>query len=181
MSIRTTNIRKPLKRLLVPLLLSKNLFLKVKSFIILHFKLYFIYMRQSLNYYIILEISFPYFRNDFKCCLFGQRFFFSIFIDLFCQFIIKLAKEPEKSTSIFLQPSGKMTRSPALKVSSLLQLARTSNKRRLPEPVPRTDSVGMNRLILIELYYFRVLLFLYSPSKVQQYFETCKKTGEKVL
>ena len=134
-------------------------------------------MRQSLNYYIILEISFPYFRNDFKCCLFGQRFFFSIFIDLFCQFIIKLAKEPEKSTSIFLQPSGKMTRSPALKVSSLLQLARTSNKRRLPEPVPRTDSVGMNRLILIELYYFRVLLFLYSPSKVQQYFETCKKTG----
>ena len=36
-------------------------------------------MRQSLNYYIILEISFPYFRNDFKCCLFGQRFFFSIF------------------------------------------------------------------------------------------------------
>ena len=40
-------------------------------------------MRQSLNYNIILEISFPYFRNDFKFCLFGQRFFFSIFIDLF--------------------------------------------------------------------------------------------------
>ena len=40
----------------------------------------------------------------------------------------QLAKEPEKTTSIFLQPSGKMTRSPALKVSSLLQLARTSNK-----------------------------------------------------
>ena len=34
MSIRTTNITKPLKRLLVPLLLSKNPFLKVKSFII---------------------------------------------------------------------------------------------------------------------------------------------------
>ena len=91
----------------------------------------------------------------------------------------QLAKEPEKSTSIFLQPSGKMTRLPVLKVSSLLQLARTSNKRRLPEPVPRTSSGGMNRLILIELYYFRVLLFLYSPSKVQQYFETCKKTGRK--
>ena len=45
-------------------------------------------MRQSLNYYIILEIPFPYFRNDFKFCLFGQRFFFSIFIDLVCQFII---------------------------------------------------------------------------------------------
>ena len=91
----------------------------------------------------------------------------------------QLAKEPEKSTSIFLQPSGKMTRSPVLKVSSLLQLARTSNKRRLPEPVPRTDSGGMNRLILIELYCFRVLLFLYSPSKVQQYFETRKKIGRK--
>ena len=34
MSIRTTNITKPLKRLLVPLLQSKNPFLKVKSFII---------------------------------------------------------------------------------------------------------------------------------------------------
>ena len=44
-------------------------------------------MRQSLNYYIILEISFPYFRNDLKFCLFGQRFFFSIF--------------PFKSTKIF--------------------------------------------------------------------------------
>lgn len=70
-------------------------------------------MRQSLNYYIILEISFPYFRNDFKFCLFGQRFFFSIFIDLLPVYY-QLAKEPEKSTSIFLQPSGKMTRSPVL-------------------------------------------------------------------
>ena len=135
-------------------------------------------MRQSLNYYIILEISFPYFRNDFKFCLFGQRFFFSIFIDLFAN-LLSASQGARKSTSIFLQPSGKMTRSPVLKVSSLLQLARTSNKRRLPEPVPRTGSGGMNRLILIELYYFRVLLFLYSPSKVQQYFETCKKIGEK--
>ena len=79
MSIIITSMTKPLKELRVPHLLPKNLFLKVKSFIILHFKLYFIYMRQSLNYYIILEISFPYFRNDFKFCLFGQRFFFSIF------------------------------------------------------------------------------------------------------
>ena len=38
MSIRTTNITKPLKRLLVPLLQSKNPFLKVIFFIILHFK-----------------------------------------------------------------------------------------------------------------------------------------------
>ena len=86
-SIITTSITKPLKELRVPHLLPKNPFLKVKFLIILHFKLYFIYMRQSLNYYIILEISFPYFRNDFKCCLFGQRFFFSIF--------------PFKSTTIF--------------------------------------------------------------------------------
>ena len=43
-----------------------------------------------------------------------------------------------------------------------------------PEPIG-----GVNRLILIELYCFRVLLFLYSPSKVQQYFETCKKIGRK--
>lgn len=28
-------------------------------------------------------------------------------------------------------------------------------------------------------YDFKVLLFLYSSSKVQQYFETCKKIGEK--
>ena len=44
-------------------------------------------MRQSLNYYIILEISFSYFRNDFKFCLFGQKFFFSIFIDLFASLL----------------------------------------------------------------------------------------------
>ena len=81
MSIITTSMTKPLKELRVPHLLPKNLFLKVKFLIILSIKLHFlsIYKRQSLNYYIILEISFPYFRNDFKCCLFGQRFFFSIF------------------------------------------------------------------------------------------------------
>ena len=105
-----------------------------------------------------------------------------LYYRLFLPVYYQLAKEPEKSTSIFLQPSGKMTRSPVLKVSSLLQLSKTSNKRRLPEPVPRTDSGGGNesfdthRVIL-----FRVLLFLYSPSKVQQYLETCKKIGEKVL
>ena len=89
MSIITTSMTKPLKELRVPHLLPKNPFLKVKFLIILSIKLHFlsIYKRQSLNYYIILEISFPYFRNDFKCCLFGQRFFFSIF--------------PFKSTTIF--------------------------------------------------------------------------------
>ena len=89
MSIMTTSIIKPLKELRVPHLLSKNPFLKVKFLIILYIKLHFLYIykRQSLNYYIILEISFPYFRNDFKFCLFGQRFFFSIF--------------PFKSTTIF--------------------------------------------------------------------------------
>ena len=141
-----------------------NPFLKVKSFIILHFKLYFIYMRQSLNYYIILEISFPYFRNDFKFCLFGQRFFFSIFIDLFCQFIIKLAKEPEKSTSIFLQPSSKMTRSPALKVSSLLQLARTSNKTKAtractPNRQWGNESFDTHRVILFQSSTFSIFSF----------------------
>ena len=44
MSIITTSMTKPLKELRVPHLLPKNLFLKVKSFIILSIKLHFLYI-----------------------------------------------------------------------------------------------------------------------------------------
>ena len=44
MSIIITSMTKPLKELRVPHLLPKNPFLKVNFFIILHFKLYFIYI-----------------------------------------------------------------------------------------------------------------------------------------